>query len=689
MSTEPGHLDCEIRVLNREQATLRTTGKGLADQRDFSDRTALDEALEVRLRELLDDPMEYGKELFAALLPPDSDLRTGYRDALATARQKDEILRVRLFVEPTAPPELHGLLWERLYDAKRGSALACSREVSLSRTYGGEGAAGEPLKERLKLLVVISNPSNLDAHGLASVDRDTSRRAIEAALKPLEPWMSWKVLEGPATAEEISDRLVEGKFHALHLQGHGILRSRDSSALLVLEKPDGTADFVGEDFFSQIFEGDRNLRLVTLIACHGGQRSGDNPFSGLGPALVRRGIPAVLAMGQAIRVETAERFCRHFYRNLARSGVVDRAANEARHQLLLSIRDADDWSTPVLFLRLRDGRLWEPGQPRDDDATIQTRPVKWSALLDRIKSDDLVPFLGPGVSRGLLLSHEEIAKHWVEAYDGFPLDRRTDLPAVAQFVETKEGLLVPHDRLPKILLEDLLERENVRQREPLQNLTLSEVIDLVSQRHFDQDPDEPHRILADLNLSTYITTTYDNFMAAALRWRHPNRTVKRHHCLWRSESPEIKSWYKGLKGSRDEPLVFHLYGSDEETASLVLTEDNHLQFLWAMAREPARLPNLLRGKLAESVLLFLGYDLRRLDCRVLLRAVVAPLRQMKGRGRIAVLQLDPEDDLPHIQELRLYIEECCKSEDLQIEVYWGSVRKFLKELRDRLGGRNG
>jgi hypothetical protein len=144
-----------------------------------------------------------------------------------------------------------------------------------------------------------------------------------------------------------------------------------------------------------------------------------------------------------------------------------------------------------------------------------------------------------------------------------------------------------------------------------------------------------------------------------------------------------------MTGSRDEPLVFHLYGSDEETASLVLTEDNYLQFLWAMADEPVRLPRLLKTKLTESVLLFLGYDLRRLDCRVLLRAVVAPLRQMKGRGRIAVLQIDPEDDLPHLPELRLYIEECCKDKDLQIEVYWGSARSFLKKLREQVAGRNG
>src|SRR6185295_1245923 len=109
----------------------------------------------------------------------------------------------------------------------------------------------------------------------------------------------------------------------------------DHGASLVLEGTDGKADFVNEEALSQVFEGARALRLVTLVACHGGVPSGEEPLSGLAPGMVRRGVPAVVAMRQAIRFSTAEEFCRHFYRNLARTGLVDRAVNEARHQLRL------------------------------------------------------------------------------------------------------------------------------------------------------------------------------------------------------------------------------------------------------------------------------------------------------------------------------------------------------------------
>lgn len=673
---ESESLDCELRVTDRDHASLRVAG------REYSGRPILDEALEERLR-ATPDPISYGTALFDALLPADSGVLAGYREGLALARHGDKILNAHLFVEETAPAELHALCWERLYDAKKGIALACSREVLFSRYSGVADPLGEPIRETPRLLIALACPPDLSDYGLSLVNRAEAQRAMEEALKPFGQRIECVFLDGPVTAARLSDRLIGGKFHALHLQAHGVLRPNHPVAHVVLEGPDGRADFVDEGFFSQIFEGNRSLRLVTLVACHGGAQSAADPFSGLGPELVKRGIPAVLAMRQAIRLDTAKSFAEHFYRNLARDGRVDRATNEARHQLRLSIRDSDEWATPVLFLRLRDGRLWDQGRVFGPTVRSAGTTVKWPALLTRIESGDFVPFLGPDVGRGLLLSREELATHWVAAYDGFPLDGRTDLPAVAQFVEIEEGPHYPHDKLPRILVEDLLAREDVQQRQVLQKLSLSEVIDRVSQRHFDLDPDEPHRILAELPLSTYVTTNCDGFMAAALRWH--NRKPRRQHCLWWKE--EIPGWYHELLGTREEPLVFHLYGSDVEPASIVLTEDDHLDFLGAMASEPNRLPQLLQGKLTESVLLFLGYDIRRLDCRVLLRGMIAPLRDLK-RTRIAVLQVDPdEEDAPRTEELKRYIEGCCRG--LQILVYWGSVRTFLKELRERWKARDG
>ena len=44
------------------------------------------------------------------------------------------------------------------------------------------------------------------------------------------------------------------------------------------------------------------------------------------------------------------------------------------------------------------------------------------------------------------------------------------------------------------------------------------------------DPAEPHRVLANLNLPVYVTTNYDDFMVKALARHHrqPNRVL----CQW-------------------------------------------------------------------------------------------------------------------------------------------------------------
>lgn len=670
------YLDCELNLTDHDQASLVMAG------REHSGRPALDDAVLTKLKACL-DPEEYGSQLFDALLPAVSDLLTGYRDALAVARHEDKFLRLRLHLAATAPPALHALRWELLHDPKKSITFGSSREVVFSRYSAVPESPGGEVRGTPRLLVALADPSDLGDFGLPAMDPAAARAALEEALAPLAGLMAWEFLEPPVTAARLSDRLLGGGFHALHLQAHGLLRPEQGTACLVLETDDRQADFVDEESLAQIFEGARGLRLVTLVACHGGAPSGEEPLSGLGPGLVRRGVPAVVAMRQAVRFSTAADFCRHFYRNLARGGVVDKAVNEARHQLRLSLREDGEWAVPVLFMRLRDGRLWPAREPIPISGACQipgVSDVKWPALLSRIRSGNFVPFLGPGLCRGLLPSDAEIAERWAAQYDGFPLDGRTDLPAVAQFVEIKEGSGYPQDRLPALLAEELLERERVKERSRYEGLSLSKVIDKIAERHFDADPSEPHGILASLPLSLYVTTNYDSFMASALRWQGKHPTIQ--HCRWREDPADLPAGYNELRSTSQEPVVFHMYGNDADPTSIVLTENNYLDFLRAVTDEPDRIPGQLKSRLTEAMLLFLGYDVRRLDCQVLLRGIVAHLKNLK-RGRIAVLQVDPgEDDLPRASELRAYMEGCCK--ELQIEVYWGSVRGFLSELRDRL-----
>ncbi len=683
------YLDCEIYLSDRDQAKLSVDG------RDYSGRPRLDEALERRLRQADLDPLGYGTDLFAALFPGEGDdLLRGYREALAIARRENKRLRFRLHIATTAPAELHDLNWEYLYDPKEETALGRARETPFSRYLSVPRETSAAVAGRPRLLVVVSAPNNLTDYQLSVIDRHEMQQSLAKALGPLRDLLSYELLDEPATLGRIRERLVEGKFHALHLQAHGKVISDRSTgtdtAHLVLEEDDGRAAFIAEERFSGMFEGERVLRFIALVACDSGVQPAADPFSGLGPGLVKRGIPAVIAMRRAISVEAAARFAEHFYRNLARDGHLDQAANEAREQLYLAASESLEWGTPALFMRLRDALLWAPGAARalSGKASGSESRVRWAAILKRIHDGNFIPVLGPGLYRGLLPPGQEIASRWAAQYH-YPLDGHCTLPRVAQFVETKEDPGYPHDLLPQILAEDLLKQEGVTEEDPLRDLGLTEVVARLAPRHFERDQDEPHRILAELPFATYLTTNYDSFLSAALQW--VGKRPRRESCIWRTALDDRMvpdDEYAQLEGIPEEPLVFHLYGDDREPSSLVLTEDDYLDFLGAIAADfDLCIPEKLRAALSESMLLFLGYQVRDLDCRLLFRGLLGRLRSLR-RGRIAVLQLEgDEEDSERTTELRNFIRRCCEKQE--IRVYWGSVRDFLIELRDHWRAEHG
>ena len=97
-------------------------------------------------------------------------------------------------------------------------------------------------------------------------------------------------------------------------------------------------------------------QLVVLAACQSAQQSLHDVFTGLAPRLVQIGLPAVVAMHADVTVLTARHFAATFYRQLVAHGTIDLAMNEARSTLVIQGRF--DAAVPVLFMRLRDGRLW-------------------------------------------------------------------------------------------------------------------------------------------------------------------------------------------------------------------------------------------------------------------------------------------------------------------------------------------
>jgi hypothetical protein len=333
------------------------------------------------------DPVAYGRQLTDALIA--GPIRQAYDLAAAQADAKSEgRLRVRLRIDPAAA-ELHALLWERLRHKHRGREvpLTTSTYTLFSRYVGLEAAEVAPLAERpVRLLIAIANPANLPP-SLTAVDVAEEIEGLAAALGNLRqhqqlavtilPGRSglptalrerllrdgFRVADGPTSLDNLRRLLLE--HHALHIVSHGSFQRGTAhgpgTAALHLEGDDGSWQVVTDDRLVPALAAAGVLpHLIFLVACDSATRDDDtvHPFVGLGPKLVEAGVPAVVAMQDKVTVRAARQLASDFWRDLLAHGEVDRALNAGR--LLLVDDEGTDWSTPVLFMRLRDGRLFEP-----------------------------------------------------------------------------------------------------------------------------------------------------------------------------------------------------------------------------------------------------------------------------------------------------------------------------------------
>lgn len=342
-----------------------TSSVKLSGGRDYSEPTPinLDEVKE-SLIELNQEPENYGKLLFRTFFSGRA------AEGLALARNADAArpVRLRLRLPPNAR-FLHTLRWEWLYDPRSQTALAAAPTFALSRLLSTPNPAPEPVATRpLRILVVIANPDNLGELGLEQLVARDERQRIEAALGKVSGQVEYKFLEGRATVQNIRDCLEQGGFHVLHVLAHGYFEDK---GYLVLEDDNGKCVWVDEGNFGDVLLGQKQLRLVVLAACLTSSMSPARAFAGLAPALVVRGVPAVVAMQGAIEVGAAQAFVQYFYRHLGRNGVVDAAVNYARYRLYLDgqLRGVGQWGVPVLFMNTEEGQLYYPA-PAEEDADL-------------------------------------------------------------------------------------------------------------------------------------------------------------------------------------------------------------------------------------------------------------------------------------------------------------------------------
>jgi len=292
---------------------------------------------------------EFGEILFRSLFA--DQVEDLYRDSFGRADASGRGLRIRLRLNP---PELATLPWEYLYDERHDLFLSISSRTPLSRYI----QISEPIRPLsmslpLKALVVISSPKDAPALDV-NKERDLIRKAL--ACDGSDRFVCLEFLEG-AVLGDIRQALRRFSPHVFHFIGHGVFVQ--DAGYLLCEDEAGHSRLVDDQVFRDLFLGSGETRVVILNACEGAMSSSTRPLAGLAPNLVRRGIPAVIAMQYEISDSAAITFSSEFYRSIAVGLPIDVAVCEARRAIRMEFgADSRSWGTPALFMRSKDGVLF-------------------------------------------------------------------------------------------------------------------------------------------------------------------------------------------------------------------------------------------------------------------------------------------------------------------------------------------
>lgn len=310
---------------------------------------------------------------------------------------------------------------------------------------------------------------------------------------------------------------------------------------------------------------------------------------------------------------------------------------------------------------------------------------------------------------------QQLTKKWAAEVVHYPMSDDHNLARVAQYFQVtkadsekaKKGYLkFLNDHLLKINskragYEDIVSQHQ-KSMQPLNFTKLVKELDLP------QFPDrhDPLKLLAKLPLPIYITTSYFRFIEEALK--NEGKKPSTQYWTWGGGKSSIKLEYlfdpeivrdgndKSLPPNpRDyepdemNPVVYHVFGLENFAKTLVLSEDDHMNFLMNASESMSSLeivPSPIRDALSEKRLLLLGYHLRDWDFRALFRFIT----KFRNREPSAVSQSIAIQLMPNLQNKEfesqslLYLENYFK--DYKFEIKWIDTEQFIYELVDTWTG---
>ena len=294
---------------------------------------------------------QVGATLYEEIFAGDASIQPTLRSLV---RQQGPGLR--FLINTTDAPELARMPWEFAYNRRDDDFIFSDVKSPVVRWLDLE----QPLptlrvEGPLKLLIAVATPEDRPelrvGEELAQLGDALGELAKGGVVQPLSL--------PHATLESLNQALIEERPHILHFVGHGEFVGDDG--VIVFESHDrpGTSDPIPGRRLAVLLRNHlASLRLVFLNNCLGAAVSRQDAFGGMAQSLIRRGVPAVVAMQFPISDPAAVALARVFYQGLAAGHSVDAALTSARGFLFARGFEVE-WGSPALYMRAADGRIFD------------------------------------------------------------------------------------------------------------------------------------------------------------------------------------------------------------------------------------------------------------------------------------------------------------------------------------------
>jgi tetratricopeptide (TPR) repeat protein len=370
-----------------------------------------------------------GEQLYGTLFQ--GSIRDRWISAQSVADSQDAALHLRLGLRGD---RLLQLPWEALYG--EGRLLTTGTDITFSRyrsQFGRSGSfdarrltARQP--EMLRILVALAAP---DDQAALAVEQEVDR--LRQELSESAAQMTIDVLDQP-DREHLTHALEQGQYHVFHYAGHSD-PGPDGGSLQLVNRRTGLAEpLAGNDLAGLLVNN--GVWLAFLNSCRGSdspQNRQEASTDTLAAALMRRGVPGVLAMSEQIPDDVAITLMQLFYRNLRPDYSLDLATSRMRQGLVSTYGSAQFyWALPILYLHPDfDGLVFAPGSVTTTTPRSPAPNLDEPALPAMPRSGELPRPVGLDRSAPLPeLADEQLADdRWNDETIGINLSELPGLPA--------------------------------------------------------------------------------------------------------------------------------------------------------------------------------------------------------------------------------------------------------------------